>query len=350
MTITGIILSGDFSGISSAAADAAMLADFAKATLKNAANAQFIYEVKGGSLSEQLSKLNDNGDGYLLLSQDAAFESAPVFCVQKDTKFVTERGEFLGAYIKAACEFESLCKLPAQTVAGSTVITLQNLAAVTKKRRAAINELAAQNGVFIDGGTVSPLSKIGRGSCICGGARIYGESVIGKNCTVSGASELRNAVIGDNTTVVSCVISDSKLGNNVSAGPFSYIRPGSVVGDNVKVGDFVEIKNSAIGDKTKISHLTYVGDSDVGRGVNFGCGTVTVNYDGVRKNRTVIGDNVFIGCNTNLVAPVSVGDNAFIAAGSTITDEIPPKSFAIARQRQTTKENYVEQKMPDMLK
>ena len=112
----------------------------------------------------------------------------------------------------------------------------------------------------------------------------------------------------------------------------------------------MEIKNSVIGDGTKISHLTYVGDSDVGGGVNFGCGTVTVNYDGIKKHRTVIGDNVFIGCNTNLVAPVTVGDNAFIAAGSTITEEIPPESFAIARQRQTTKENYVAQKMPGMIK
>ena len=167
---------------------------------------------------------------------------------------------------------------------------------------------------------------------------------------ITGMSRISDSDIGDNTSVLSAVILNSTIGENVSVGPFAYIRPGSYIADRVKVGDFVEIKNSKIDSGTKISHLTYVGDSDVGYGVNFGCGTITVNYDGLKKHRTVIGNNVFIGCNTNLVAPVEVGDNAFIAAGSTITDEIPPKSFAIARQRQITKENYVENKMPDMIK
>ncbi len=110
-------------------------------------------------------------------------------------------------------------------------------------------------------------------------------------------------------------------------GPFAYIRPNCHVGPGVKVGDFVELKNSTIGEGTKISHLTYVGDSDVGGHVNFGCGTVTVNYDGTSKFRTVIGDHAFIGCNTNLVAPVRVGEGAYTAAGSTITDEVPADSW-----------------------
>ena len=113
---------------------------------------------------------------------------------------------------------------------------------------------------------------------------------------------------------------------------------------HIRVGDFVEIKNSTIADGTKISHLTYVGDSDVGKNVNFGCGTVTVNYDGKNKFRTTIGNNAFIGCNTNLVAPVTVGDNSFIAAGSTITDEVPEDGFAIARERQTVKNGWVKPK------
>jgi len=123
-------------------------------------------------------------------------------------------------------------------------------------------------------------------------------------------------------------------------GPFAYIRPGCHVGKGVKVGDFVELKNSTIGDGTKISHLTYVGDTDAGAHINFGCGTVTVNYDGEKKFRTTIGDHAFIGCNTNLVAPVTVGEGAYTAAGSTITDDVPADSLAIARDRQIVKKQW----------
>ena len=123
-------------------------------------------------------------------------------------------------------------------------------------------------------------------------------------------------------------------------GPFAYVRPNSTIGDHVKVGDFVEIKNSVIGNGTKISHLTYVGDSDCGERVNFGCGTVTTNYDGFRKYRCTIGDDSFIGCNTNLVAPVKVGEGSYIAAGSTITDDVPADALALARMKQTVKEGW----------
>lgn len=137
---------------------------------------------------------------------------------------------------------------------------------------------------------------------------------------------------------------ESSVGSDTTVGPYAYVRPNSHIGSHVKVGDFVEVKNSTVDDGTKISHLTYVGDSDVGKNVNFGCGTVTVNYDGKNKFRTTIGNNAFIGCNTNLVAPVTVGDNSFIAAGSTITDEVPEDGFAIARQRQTVKNGWIKPK------
>ncbi len=130
------------------------------------------------------------------------------------------------------------------------------------------------------------------------------------------------------------------MGSGVTVGPFAYVRPNSVIGDRVKLGDFVEIKNSRIGDGTKVAHLTYVGDSDVGKNVNFGCGTVTVNYDRAKKHRTVIEDDAFIGCNTNLVAPVTVGRGAYTAAGSTVTDDVPPQALAVARARQTNKRDW----------
>ena len=130
------------------------------------------------------------------------------------------------------------------------------------------------------------------------------------------------------------------MGDETTVGPFAYIRPHCRIGSGVKVGDFVELKNSTVGNDTKISHLTYVGDSDVGRHVNFGCGTVTVNYDGHTKFRTVIGDDAFIGCNTNLVAPVQVGSGAYTAAGSTITDDVPADSLAIARSSQVNKRQW----------
>ena len=127
---------------------------------------------------------------------------------------------------------------------------------------------------------------------------------------------------------------DSNIGDNSTVGPYAYIRPNSVIGKNVKIGDFVEVKNSVIDEGTKVSHLTYIGDSDVGKNINFGCGTVTVNYDGKNKFRTTIEDDAFIGCNTNLIAPVTVKKGSYIAAGSTITKEVPEDALAVARARQ----------------
>ena len=132
--------------------------------------------------------------------------------------------------------------------------------------------------------------------------------------------------------------------DNVNIGPFAYLRPKAHIASNAKIGDFVEIKNANIGEGTKVAHLTYIGDADVGSKCNFGCGTVVVNYDGTKKHRTVIGDNAFIGCNTNLVSPVNVGDFSYTAAGSTITNDVPDGALGIARARQVNKEGWVEKR------
>ena len=135
------------------------------------------------------------------------------------------------------------------------------------------------------------------------------------------------------------------VGNFANIGPSAHLRPNSKLGNSVKIGNFVEVKNSIVGDGTSISHLTYIGDSDVGKHVNFGCGVVTVNYDGESKNRTTVGDYAFIGCNTNLIAPVKVGNCAYTAAGSTITEDVADNDLAIARARQVNKANWAKDKL-----
>lgn len=125
-------------------------------------------------------------------------------------------------------------------------------------------------------------------------------------------------------------------------GPFAYIRPGSTIGDGCKVGDFVEVKNSSMGNGSKSSHLTYIGDADVGKNVNLGCGVVFVNYDGAKKYRSTVGDDSFVGCNSNLIAPVHLGEGVYVAAGTTITEDVPDDSLCIGRSRQTNKEGWVK--------
>jgi bifunctional UDP-N-acetylglucosamine pyrophosphorylase/glucosamine-1-phosphate N-acetyltransferase len=193
--------------------------------------------------------------------------------------------------------------------------------------------------VYIDGGV-----KIGRDTVIYPGVVIEGETVVGEDCIIGPNSRLVNSIVHDSVEVNSSVVLQSEVGSGTHVGPFAYIRPESVIGRNTKIGDFVEIKKSVIGDGTKVSHLTYIGDSEVGSNVNFGCGTINVNYDGKKKHKTIVGDNVFIGCNTNLVAPVKVNNDSYIAAGSTITDEVPEGALAIARERQTNKEGWVEKR------
>ncbi|MGL4741877.1 MAG: bifunctional UDP-N-acetylglucosamine diphosphorylase/glucosamine-1-phosphate N-acetyltransferase GlmU [Sarcina sp.] len=186
--------------------------------------------------------------------------------------------------------------------------------------------------------------EIGQDTIIYPNVVLEGNTKIGEDCILYSNSRLNNAIIGDRTTIESSVILDSSVGSDTTVGPFAYIRPDSSIGNHVKIGDFVEVKKSTIGDNTKVSHLTYIGDAKVGESCNFGCGTVVVNYDGKKKHQTVIGDHAFIGCNTNLVSPVEVEDNTYIAAGSTITDTVKEGSLAIARSKQTNIDGWVNRK------
>lgn len=186
--------------------------------------------------------------------------------------------------------------------------------------------------------------KIGIDTVVYPGTIIEGGTIIGEDCIIGPNSRLVNARIGNNVEVNCSIILESTVGNDTNIGPFAYIRPDSVIGNNIKIGDFVEIKKSIIGDKTKIPHLTYIGDAEVGRNTNIACGVVTVNYDGKKKSKTIVGNNAFVGCNVNLVAPVTINDNSYIAAGSTITEEVPEYSLVIARHRQEVKEGWVTKK------
>lgn len=194
---------------------------------------------------------------------------------------------------------------------------------------------------------VSPFAEVASGAVLMPGTILRGNTSIGPGAVIGPNSLLSNAVVGAGSTVNTSQVYDSVIGKNTDVGPFAYVRPGCTVGDNIKVGDFVELKNSTIGDGTKISHLTYVGDSDLGKRINLGCGTVTVNYDGKKKYRCTVGDDCFIGCNTNMIAPVTIGNGSYVAAGSTITDDVPEGALAIAREKQTNKPGWADQRRKD---
>ena len=217
------------------------------------------------------------------------------------------------------------------------------LLALNDTARAEIIGIHLDNGIEFtctDGVSVGNSVTIGQGTIIHAGVVLRGNTSIGENCEIGPNCIIDNTTVGNGVNLNSVQAYDSTVDDDVKIGPFVQLRPNSHIKRGVKIGDFVEIKNSTIGEYTAVAHLTYIGDSDVGANVNFGCGVVTVNYNGDKKFRTVIGDNAFIGCNTNLVAPVRVGNSAYTAAGSTITKDIPDNALAIERGQAQIKENY----------
>lgn len=184
--------------------------------------------------------------------------------------------------------------------------------------------------------------EIGMDTVIYPNTIIEGKSKLGKGCKIGPNSHLTDALLGDNITLQHSVIVDSSVAKGSVIGPFAYIRPGTEIGPEVKIGDFVEVKNSKIGAGTKVPHLTYVGDAEIGPKANLGAGTIVVNYDGRVKHKTYIGEGSFIGCNSNLIAPLKIGERAFVAAGSTINNDVPSGSLALARPRQVIKQGLAK--------
>lgn len=216
-----------------------------------------------------------------------------------------------------------------------------------KEQRFAILFSHVQNGVDIVDPEQTYIDEdvvIQRGTRIEPGVTLVGKTSIGRDCIIGSGSRIEDSEIGDGTQIQITYIVDSIIGDRCIIGPFAYIRPGCRIGDGVKIGDFVEVKNSVIGEGTKVPHLTYVGDADLGKNINLGCGVVFVNYDGIQKHRSTVGDRAFIGCNSNLVSPISVGENAYVAAGSTLTKNVPPGALAIARSRQENVPGWVKKR------
>jgi bifunctional UDP-N-acetylglucosamine pyrophosphorylase/glucosamine-1-phosphate N-acetyltransferase len=243
-----------------------------------------------------------------------------------------------------------------ETIAGYTVDDPDEIMGVNDRvalaqaeriMRRRINVRHMQNGVTLidpDQTYIDQDVQIGRDTVIYPGTLLAGQTVIGEDCHIGPFTHLVNVKVHQGAQVVQSQARDAVIGARATVGPYAYLRPGTSVGDRCRIGHFVELKNSQIGPESKIPHLSYVGDATIGRRVNWGCGSITVNYDGVQKHRTIVEDDSFIGCNVNLVAPVHVGEGAYIAAGSTITRSVPPDSLAIARERETIKENYVSKR------
>ncbi|SMG58958.1 bifunctional UDP-N-acetylglucosamine diphosphorylase/glucosamine-1-phosphate N-acetyltransferase GlmU [Paenibacillus aquistagni] len=217
------------------------------------------------------------------------------------------------------------------------------LSEAERMMRERINKQHMVNGVTI----IDPANTyieagvtIGADTVLEPGTILRGETTIGEDCHIGPHTELIDCTVDQGAAVAHSVMQEAVVGANSSVGPFAYLRPGANIGQDVKIGDFVEIKNATIGDQSKVSHLSYVGDAKVGNNVNIGCGAITVNYDGYNKSITEIGDNAFIGSNVNLIAPIQVGQGAYVVAGSTITQHVNDDDVAIARGRQENKPGY----------
>lgn len=240
-----------------------------------------------------------------------------------------------GAYMGASIE---------ELMGVNSRIQLSNAERIMRRR---INERHMTNGVTIidpDATYIDADVEIGNDTIILPACVLKKGTKIGVGCEIGPQTSMENSLVGDFTSVKKSELIDASVGSNTKVGPYAYLRPKTQVGDNCKVGDFVEMKNAKFGHGSKASHLSYIGDAEVGENVNIGCGVVFVNYDGKNKFKSIVKDNAFVGSNSNLVAPVVVEEDTFIATGSTITEDIPKGCLAIARERQVLKEGWVEKK------
>ncbi len=247
-------------------------------------------------------------------------------------KIMKEEGYLVGTYLLEK-SYKAMGVNDLYTLSKAETILRHNInKALMRSGVAMINPdtiTIGQNVVIDENVVIHPNTYITGNSHIANGA------VIGPN------TEIHNSVIGENVICKHSLVYNSEVKKNSVVGPFAHLRDGAIIGENNRIGNFVEVKKSQTGDTFKASHLAYIGDAEIGDNVNFGCGSITVNYDGVNKYKTIIGNDVFVGCNSNLIAPIKIEDNAIIAAGSTVDKNVPHGSLAIARAYQINKENYI---------
>lgn len=303
-----------------------------------------ITEEKEASAEEK--KITEINSGAMWFDADALTKALSLLKNDnaKGEYYLTDTIEIIRKEGMKADAFAAAC--PDVVLGANTRVQLAQLNKIARDAQLEKQMLAGVDIPCADGVIICPDAVIGTDTTILPGTIIKGGVTIGKGCTIGPDSLLENSSVGDFSVLNSTQCYSSEIGSGVTVGPFVYIRPGCVIADRVHIGDFVEIKNSTVGEGTKLPHLTYIGDSDIGSGVNFGCGSVTVNYTGKEKFRTTVRDGAFIGCNTNLVAPVTVGEKAYTAAGSTITHDVPDNALAIARSTQVDKEEWVTRKKP----
>ncbi len=309
-------------------------------------NGSFTAITEEASATEEIKKINEINSGVMWFDCDTLYDllgkirndnSKGEYYLTDTVHIALSEGKNVGAYTTGNKD---------AVLGANSRVQLYEL---NEKVRRRFLEKFMLEGVSIpctDGVIIDKSAKIGRDTVILPGTIIKEGCEIGNDCVIGPSTVLYKTKVGSGSVLNSTQAEEAVICDSVTTGPFVHVRPGSIIKNGVHCGNFVEVKNSVVGEKTSISHLTYVGDSDVGSGVNFGCGVVTVNFNGKEKNRCTIGDDAFIGCNTNLIAPVEIGDRAYTAAGSTITENVPEDTLAIARERQTNKEDWVKIKKP----
>ena len=246
-----------------------------------------------------------------------------------------DAGEKVGVFVTNDCTL---------TLGINSRVQLADAEKILRRRK---NFELMENGVTVidpESTFIDAEVEIGQDTIIYPHTYIEGKTKIGEGCEIGPETRLTDMTIGNEVKIQFSYCHESEICDSVVMGPYVHIRPGSKISGKVKIGNFVEVKNSNIGEGSKLPHLQYIGDCDMGAGCNMGCGTITVNYDGKKKFRTVIGDNVFVGCNSNLVAPVTVESGAYVAAGSTVTENVPENNLAIARSRQTNKTTWKDKR------
>lgn len=279
-----------------------------------------IYIVKNDILFDSLSKIdNKNAKGEYYLTDIV--------------KILKNQEALMGAHIlKTSYKAMGVNDLYALSIAES-------------KLRNDINKKFMQSGVAMinpDTITIGHNVVIEENVVLHPNTYITGNSVIKKGAQIGPNTEIHNSEVGERVICKHSLVYNSKIQEDTTVGPFAHLRDGANIGPKNRIGNFVEIKKSSTGFNTKASHLAYIGDAEIGEKVNFGCGSITVNYDGKNKYKTIIGDHVFVGCNANLIAPIEIHDDSFIAAGSTVNKNVPKGSLAIARAYQVNKENYMK--------